>query len=299
MPQAKPIGCVFLAALLLLGPANAWGQATHAEPVRFTDAPPPAPKHVVIEIRTIKSVGEAYPQFLEDLGQKKCVLLNQDNQDFNQQPLPKLKSGKEQASFTKQTVAQSPCLKLELTAPELRAIIRSIKGAANESIVQSPTVTLVDGHEGSVSAGVKRPFVNLDFDFDRQQVIPSVRVFHEGFQFRVEADIVEGKIQVSGIMELSQIVGVSEVGLPSIAPVSGETKFQVPEVRVDQTQFATTVADGNTLLLIPTSIMETKRRVESKLLRKTKVETVKQRVVYLVTPRVVDSTALKTAQSIR
>ncbi len=294
MQIAANIAWLLTLVVMTLGSNPAWGQ-TAAKPTPVAVVPPNA-KSIVFEIRTLSFEGEDYPQYLEEeLGWDRFSLVPPTKaESLGDLELPN-RSEQNTAGCTQQTIAISACMHCELSDQEMKNIARRSSGAKT----RAPTLTVFDGQQATISDAAKRPFVTPTIDPNTKQFVPAIKLFDDGSRFQILGKIENGKIQTRGIFEHAQITKVSEIELPPIDGVTQGTRYQLPETRVERVEFSALIGDGNTLMIIPTTVSETVRRTESKFLKKPKLETVKRRIAYLITPRIIQSTAVKPVAMVR
>lgn len=172
----------------------------------------------------------------------------------------------------------------------LKQLIGYCKGHAETDLTQAPTLTVFPGHKGTVSDAAMRPFVVSVKKIrlgSRVEYQPVIQMVEEGVKLAFEAETDEGKVEFTGDLAFSSILGVETFEYPYATDKNGnKVNIQIPEHHLRRVHWSTAIDSGNTLLIDP---VETSEKLMKPKTRFKKAVYEPMRQLILVTPRIIES----------
>ena len=205
------------------------------------------------------------------------------------------------AKSNEMVMQSAPTTLAPLTPDELEKIFQKVKGEPRTNVTQSPTVTFKAKQPATISDTSWRPFLvgvkKQSRPDGTQKFVPVIQTVAEGIIVRVTGENQEKKIRIQADLILSEIDRVDTV--QAFGPFGEKVQIQMPRHRVQQTQISAAVKAGQSLLVDPCFVRRVDSRVEEvanipylkhlasiqPFLKRTKIEKVDQRVLFILTPR--------------
>ncbi len=168
-------------------------------------------------------------------------------------------------------------------------VAKLTQALTNQTVTSAPTVTCYSGRTATVSDTNLRPFVVGvkpvvgDVAIAHQPIIQTIE---DGFMFRVNPVVNNGKIELSANLVHSKISNV-ETFTVSGTDQAG-VNVQIPEQTLKRVNLSASLVDGETLFIDPRLQIEVEEKQTGKLpFAKSKSVDVKKQVYFLVTTRIV------------
>ena len=150
-----------------------------------------------------------------------------------------------------------------------KQLIRFSKSRANMEIRQAPTLTVLPGTRATVTDASMLPFIVSDRRIEHRLGVsyqPVSQNIEDGTKMIFRAELKDGKIQMTGDLVFSKILGVETFDYPYAKDKHGNSvKIQVPEHHVRKVHWSTSLESGNTLLIDPVEVFEKEIKPKTRL----------------------------------
>lgn len=168
-----------------------------------------------------------------------------------------------------------------LAADEVEEIVGDIVGRGTCSVIQVPSVILINGQEAQITDLIQRPFV-VDLHRQTTDVGPAyntiTQVLDEGTSIELTAKLTPtGQIRLESGLRLTKIIGLETEEVFGVA--DHETKVQVPIHQQKTLHVTENLVIGQTLMIDPYVKHEAARTVETGVPMFSKVPYVKKMFV--------------------